>query len=98
MTIETVDLEEFLVDRAHRLRLRELRILCLQKFAELDPEGYADRQRIQRPQRELRFFPRADGMVGVTGNLDVETAGHVLSLFDDEAAAAMQNQRGWDGV
>ena len=96
MTVETGELEELLVVRAHRLRLRELRVLCLQKFAELDPETYADRQRTQRKERELRFFPKPDGMVGVIGNLDVETAGHVLALFDAETKSAMHSQRAWD--
>mgnify|MGYP005814327205 CR=1 FL=1 len=95
MTVQVEGLEAELVERAHRLRLRELRILCLQKFAELDPEGYADRQEAQRPERELKFYMRPDGMVGFGGVMDVESAGNVLAWFDAEAAAAMQGQREW---
>jgi len=95
MTVEVAGLEAELVERAHRLRLRELRILCLQRFAALDPQGYAARQESQRPERQLKFYTRPDGMVGVGGVLDVESAGHVLAWFDAEASAAMQGQREW---
>ena len=96
MTVDAPELEAYLVERAARLSLRELRVLCLREFARLDPEGYGRRQAVQRTERELKFYPRTDGMIGVTGQLDVETAGHVLAWFDAETKAAKHAQRKWD--
>jgi len=96
MSVDTADLEALLVERARKLSARELRILCLRKFAELDPEGYSARQASQRKDRELVFYNRPDGMVGLFGRLDPETAGHVKAWFDAEVKSAMNTQRDWD--
>ena len=93
MRIDTAQVEALLVSRARGLKTREVRRLCLAVFAEWDPETYDARQREQRPQRELIFFPRRDGMVGFKGTLDVESAGRILPWFDAEANAAMHGQR-----
>jgi hypothetical protein len=96
MGIDTAQFEVDAVARAPKLTLRQLRVWCLTQFAERDPQAYADRQERQREDRYLAFTPRPDGMVGVSGLLDSETAARALSWFGPEARARMAAQRDWD--
>ncbi|MGC4176081.1 DUF222 domain-containing protein [Demequina sp.] len=96
MSIDTAQFEADAVVKAPRLTLRQLRVWCLARFAELDPVAYEDRQTRQREDRYLAFSPQPDGMVRVSGLLDSETAAFALAWFGAEARAAMANQRGWD--
>ena len=93
MTIDTAEVEAVLVSKARGMKIREVRRLCHAVFAEWDRDGYEARQEAQRPQRELVFFQRRDGMVGVHGTLDAASAASVAAVFDAEASAALHGQR-----
>jgi len=93
MRIDTAEVEALLVSKARGLKPREVRRLCLTVFAEWDPDAYEARQAAQRPERELVFFPRMDGMVGFKGTLDAVSAGRILPHFEAEAKAAQHAQR-----
>jgi len=93
MRAGVAEAEARLVARAPGMKTRELRRLCMNVFAELDPETYDARQENQRRERELIFFPRRDGMIGVKGALDVGSAGRILAWFDAEAKSAQGGQR-----
>jgi len=92
MTVNVARAEAFLVEHARGMSITRLRRLCLETFAELDPQGYAERERKQMSRRYLRFYEQADGMVTIAGSLPPILAAPVKAWFEAELQTGLSAQ------
>ena len=93
MTIDTIEVERSLVDRARRRSLPDVRRMCFEELARLDEDGLRERERRNRAARSLRFFDEPDGMVTIHGKLDVATAAPVRAWLDARVRRDLALQR-----
>ena len=93
MTTRRREAEARLVARAASLSITVLRRLCLETFAELDPEGYAARERTQYRDRFLSIREEIDGMVSFYAKLPPAMAAPAKAWFEAEMQSAVSAQR-----
>ncbi|MCR6712951.1 MAG: DUF222 domain-containing protein [Demequina sp.] len=93
MTVNRAQAEALMVESARQLSIVALRRLCLETFAELDPEGYADRERRQHEKRFFKVYDEVDGTVNFFGSLPPALAAPVKAWFDAELQTALNTQR-----
>lgn len=84
--------EAELVSLAPGLRSDELSRLLARAEAHLDPDGLEPRHEERRAERSLTLQER-DGMLHLTGVLDVETAAPIKTAIDDLVSQALRRRR-----
>jgi hypothetical protein len=93
MTCRRREAEALLIARAGALSVTALRRLCFETFANLDPQGYAEREQRQYLDRRLSIHEEPDGMVSVYAKLPPAMAAPVKAWFEAELQSGIAAQR-----
>jgi len=93
MTARRDEAERLLVGQATALTIVQLRRLCLETFASLDPDGYADREARQHEARFFRVYEELDGMIAFYGKLPPASAAPLKAWLELEVDAEVFGQR-----
>ena len=79
---DLLDAAATLLERAQDRTPEQVATLARDLRDELDTEGVADREAVQREKRFLKLTPLPDGMTRLTGLLDAESAAIVKAAID----------------